>query len=207
MSKRAQLQGAARRTVGAFIGRNNDVDGYWAIGMLCRRAVDTGVASVSFDLLQRTSVPAWAIAEAAGARAATRLRRHLDGLSMPESVLRAATVELHFEPSAGEALVPYRCTHGLRRRPAAAPSQSVSAPRAVEARQVDVRVLSRSACTSDRSRAGVSRHGSTGRSSRPSQLNAHRRRCGRGDRGRRCRRGSARGAGGGAGARGRSRRR
>lgn len=55
---RAQLLlGVAHGTLSAFVGRNNDVDGYWAIGKICRHAVELGTPAVTFDLLAGTASP------------------------------------------------------------------------------------------------------------------------------------------------------
>lgn len=44
------LNGVAAGLLGSFIGRNNDIDGYWAIGKLCRFAVAEELRSVTIGL-------------------------------------------------------------------------------------------------------------------------------------------------------------
>jgi len=57
MTRRRSLNGVAVAIAGSFISRNNDVKGYWGIGMLCLQAQQTRSTSVSIDVLERTISP------------------------------------------------------------------------------------------------------------------------------------------------------
>jgi len=107
------LLGVAHGTLSAFVGRNNDVDGYWAIGKICRHAVELGTPAVTFDLLAGTASPAWEPAGAVCARAMARLDRHLETLKLSRSVIGSAVIELGFDLPAGAEGVRYRCTARL----------------------------------------------------------------------------------------------
>lgn len=50
MARRSELKGLANSLNGTFISRNNDVDGYWALGLLKRFALERGFTSVGFSL-------------------------------------------------------------------------------------------------------------------------------------------------------------
>jgi hypothetical protein len=50
MARRKDLKGIVSGLVGSFISRNNDVDGYWAIGMLCLLAQNLGISCISISL-------------------------------------------------------------------------------------------------------------------------------------------------------------
>lgn len=50
MSRRSILKGIASGVVGSFVSRNNDLDGYWGIGMLCLYARNIRKTSVTINL-------------------------------------------------------------------------------------------------------------------------------------------------------------
>ncbi len=58
MARRTELKGIACGMLGRFNSRNNDVDGYWGIGKLCRAANEYGTSSVVIDLLTAQTIPA-----------------------------------------------------------------------------------------------------------------------------------------------------
>jgi hypothetical protein len=47
---RNALKSIMSGVLGSFVSRNNDVDGYWGIGILCLKAAKLEVSSISFDL-------------------------------------------------------------------------------------------------------------------------------------------------------------
>ena len=51
MVSRHNLRGVADGTLQTFVSRNADVGGYWAVGVLCRLALEAGVTTVVIDLL------------------------------------------------------------------------------------------------------------------------------------------------------------
>ena len=60
MSGRNKLRGVAHAVLGSFISRNNDIDGYWALGLLRSFADTAGVAELRFDLVTGTAEPSGA---------------------------------------------------------------------------------------------------------------------------------------------------
>lgn len=57
MPRRAKLTNIASGLCGSFASRNNDLNGYWSIGMLRSLADKSGLTSVSFDLLTSSMQP------------------------------------------------------------------------------------------------------------------------------------------------------
>lgn len=57
MTKPTTYADAARGLLGAFTGRNNDVDGYWALGKLYTHALLRGVHRIEVDAMQSTLTP------------------------------------------------------------------------------------------------------------------------------------------------------
>lgn len=52
MARRSVLKGVASDLLTSFVSRNNDIEGYWAIGKLCRLAKETNVTRIQIDLLR-----------------------------------------------------------------------------------------------------------------------------------------------------------
>lgn len=59
MPKRKLLKGLACGIASRFVSRNNDIDGYWALGVLYAAATAADSKSVHLDLLNRTSAPSF----------------------------------------------------------------------------------------------------------------------------------------------------
>jgi len=53
----AQLKGIANDLLGTFVSRNNDIDGYWGIGVLRSYANSRDDSEVKIDLLDAEPVP------------------------------------------------------------------------------------------------------------------------------------------------------
>lgn len=98
MPRRRELTGIADAVAGSFASRNNDVNGYWALGQLYRRAKETGSLRVTVDLLshnERTTV-----AEPTASISTTYrefLSCHLSKRNLPDSWVVSASVEVQFE--------------------------------------------------------------------------------------------------------------
>jgi hypothetical protein len=58
MPKRKELRGVAAGLLGAFVSRNNDVGGYWALGKLYAHALKADAPSVCVDVLRGILTPA-----------------------------------------------------------------------------------------------------------------------------------------------------
>ena len=57
MPRRKRLKGIAHGLCGGFSSRNNDVDGYWALGLLFKVAMDSDTNSLRLNLITGESVP------------------------------------------------------------------------------------------------------------------------------------------------------
>lgn len=55
MARRIELQGIANALNGSFISRNNDFEGYWAIGQLKSLATNNSLSSITFSLTAPTT--------------------------------------------------------------------------------------------------------------------------------------------------------
>ena len=57
MAKRKELKNIMAGIFSSFISRNNDVNGYWGLGKICKFMKDNKLFKVEVDLLDRTTLP------------------------------------------------------------------------------------------------------------------------------------------------------
>ena len=57
MAKRKELKNIMIGILSSFISRNNDVDGYWALGKICKFMTENKLFNVKVDLLKRITIP------------------------------------------------------------------------------------------------------------------------------------------------------
>ena len=98
MARRKELKNIASGLYGSFISRNNDVGGYWGIGMLCLLAQQSGVQIVRIDLLAKSITPASSEFSKLVSGYSSILKKHLSAKGIPENWLASAIIELDFKP-------------------------------------------------------------------------------------------------------------
>lgn len=54
MARRKQLKGIALALLGTFVSRNNDIYGYWGLGVLKLCAMKNGLSKIIIDLLEQS---------------------------------------------------------------------------------------------------------------------------------------------------------
>lgn len=96
MSGRGALKGAAHSLVDTFVSRNNDVSGYWGIGMLYREAREHRTSKVVIDLGQDVAFPDGLVARAELARYRGYLANLLSRLHLSSSNVVGVTVTVEF---------------------------------------------------------------------------------------------------------------
>ena len=97
MPRRSELNGIADGMLGSFVSRNNDIDGYWAIGKLCAHAIQNGVTSVDVDLVAQTISPVNNAFQPMLERYARMLSEKLRTNGLQPSILAAAKLRLTFD--------------------------------------------------------------------------------------------------------------
>jgi hypothetical protein len=123
MARFRNLQDVAAGMLGAFVSRNNDIDGYWALGMLCADHRN-GSGATQLRLHERCALPVTPSAGLMVARFADRLGVMLAHHGFVPADLAAATIAVEFDieanippgrwPLSGK---PFRCTVVLTDRP------------------------------------------------------------------------------------------
>lgn len=108
MPARKRLNGAAAGILGAFVSRNNDIDGYWAVGVVYSEIDDLDLSEVTFRLLEGEVVPdlkCGSVLSGKYREAAIRvLKAH--GVN-PDEIVRADIV-IRFGPLAHNRMFPER---------------------------------------------------------------------------------------------------
>jgi hypothetical protein len=95
MASRKQFLGFACGLTSRFVSRNNDVDGYWGVGVLAKRLHDAGRGFIEFDLLSDSGTraddsTAW-------------LRHQMLMTETPAEWLSGATLRVEYTPRARDA--------------------------------------------------------------------------------------------------------
>nr|WP_315212258.1 hypothetical protein [uncultured Duganella sp.] len=90
-----KLRHIAGGLASAFVRRNNDVGGQWALGLLYREA--TADQRVQLNLLAHTSIPSTTIAQLVARNYGGFLRRAAIKKDVPPEELAEAKVELNFD--------------------------------------------------------------------------------------------------------------
>ena len=93
MKSRSLLQGIAHSLAETFISRNNDIDGYWGIGMLYAEALRQASQRVRIDLLHRHPDPSGPAARSASTHYAANLAARLERCGSPAITAAAITLE------------------------------------------------------------------------------------------------------------------
>jgi hypothetical protein len=122
MPRRRELRGAAHGLLGAFVSRNNDVAGYWALGKLYKHAKATSVDEVRVDLVKSTIMPPNAQFAGMIEFFNQMLASQLEARGLPSDWLTAAEIAVRFtgQKDANQPGDTFECSVTLtddRRRP------------------------------------------------------------------------------------------
>lgn len=95
--RRKQLKQIGSGLLHRFVSRNNDYNGYWAIGQLRLSSDRLGVRELTIDLLApEKSTPATDVGIAVAVQHQAALWRMLDRVGMPHQVLVEAAIRVKF---------------------------------------------------------------------------------------------------------------
>ncbi|MDB5337797.1 MAG: hypothetical protein JWN70_3416 [Planctomycetaceae bacterium] len=116
MYRRQQLKNLAYGIACRFASRNNDIDGYWALGLLYSAADAAATHTVRFDLVSETAAPSFKYSTKVLTQFGQYLQDRLAKLDL-EGYVFAATIDIEFniEPQPNHAMCrttwgdPFRC--------------------------------------------------------------------------------------------------
>lgn len=92
--RRSELRNIANGLLGTFVSRNNDIDGFWGLGVLRSFADSTGVQQITIDLLETDAQPH--IFESCKQHHRVWLRKSLETKSIPMEFLSVARIKVSF---------------------------------------------------------------------------------------------------------------
>ncbi|MDG9930060.1 MULTISPECIES: hypothetical protein [unclassified Pseudomonas] len=105
MSRRRTLKGVAAGVSSSFASRNNDIEGYWGLGIIYREIDTAGRSSVHLDILSGESCPPIRHAERLAETYRSFLFARVKSLGLQEHHISNAAIELAFNiPSTGKDL-------------------------------------------------------------------------------------------------------
>jgi hypothetical protein len=118
---KSKLKGIVSGLLGTFVSRNNDIDGYWGLGVLRKLAESNGLAQIEIDLLCEDE-EAEAI-ESCKTRYRRWLQTTLAKNNLSQRSLRSARIRIHFAEGFSaypDAIrdtrgLPYECLVEIRR--------------------------------------------------------------------------------------------
>lgn len=93
MTKLSRWRNIAAGLLGSFVSRNNDVGGYWALGLLY---AESDELRMRLDLLARTAMPDGVAATTVARNYGELLRRAMEREGIEQGELVGAAVELRF---------------------------------------------------------------------------------------------------------------
>lgn len=99
MPRRAQLLEIASGLLGSFVSRNNDVGGYWALGVLYRQAQEQGRTQVEVPIWPLNDSLDDALIESLAEKYRQMFLSLMARQQLPLSWLRSAVFSLEFESS------------------------------------------------------------------------------------------------------------
>ncbi len=85
------IKGIAYSLLGNFVSRNNDLDGYWAIGKFYQMALERGISTIDFDLLSPVAT------DFTTRYYHRKLLGYLDRWQLPHNLVAKANIKLLFE--------------------------------------------------------------------------------------------------------------
>ncbi|MFZ6722677.1 hypothetical protein [Undibacterium sp. Ji49W] len=98
MSRRKQLKSIAAGIADSFNSRNNDLEGYWAIGKLCRFANEQSISLVTLDLLNIVCTPESTAFNAVMYDYKVKLHALMHRQNIPATWLMEGKIEINFQP-------------------------------------------------------------------------------------------------------------
>lgn len=97
MARRSNLQGITNDLVQSFVSRNNDIDGYWALGHLLARALSDQIKRVDISLLRLDATQSDGLDRAIGSKYSDALAKMMASSRIPSTWVVQAKLTVEFE--------------------------------------------------------------------------------------------------------------
>ena len=112
MARRKQLKDIAAGIIHSFNSRNNDLEGFWALGKLRRFAIEQDINMVSLDLLKISSSPASNEFDPVLHHYRHKLTALMNKHALPANWLVKAEIQIDFHPEFNHVLHSHRSDWG-----------------------------------------------------------------------------------------------
>ncbi len=112
MPRRKQLRAIASGIASSFSSRNNDVDGYWGLGIFYKEAIGSGSNTFSLNLITGESTPAFKYSRRVASPYYEFLLQQMKKLGFEELQVTDAVVEVEFNASPTKRQVMFKATWG-----------------------------------------------------------------------------------------------
>jgi len=112
MPRRKQLKAIASGIASSFSSRNNDVDGYWGLGVFYKEAIGSGSNKFSLNLLTGESTPTFKHSKRVALPYYEFLLQQLEKLGFEEYQVTNAVVEVEFNTSPTKRQIMFKSTWG-----------------------------------------------------------------------------------------------
>jgi hypothetical protein len=100
MTRRGKLEDVAAGILGSFVSRNNDVGGYWGLGLLRSLADRQRTSTLRLDLLGQGVEPSDRLIAAIAAKYREALQRQLARRGIAKDVVTEAEIQIDFNAEA-----------------------------------------------------------------------------------------------------------
>jgi hypothetical protein len=102
MASRKELKGIAAGIAGKFVSRNNDIDGYWAMGILYEMTSEGNASKFTLDILSGQSTPKCKYSKTIAEPIVEYLHREIEKRGWDVRLVIEATVEVNFDDQTEE---------------------------------------------------------------------------------------------------------
>ena len=96
MARRKELKGIASGVLSSFNSRNNDLYGYWGIGILCLYAQRLNITTLTIDLIDKTISPSQPSAMPMICFYNQMLMSKLESRGIPTTLVKSALLSISF---------------------------------------------------------------------------------------------------------------
>jgi hypothetical protein len=112
MPRRRQLKGIAFGIASSFVSRNNDVDGYWGLGIFYKLAKEAGLNRFALNLVTGESVPTFKYSKRVAKPYHDFLMKQLNKQGFNESQVKMAIVNIDFNVTPTKKQIIFKATWG-----------------------------------------------------------------------------------------------
>ncbi len=112
MPRRRQLKGIASGIASKFISRNNDVDGYWALGLFYKTAFESGKTVFILNLVTGDSSPYFKYSARVAKQYYCFLQEQMNKLGFDDYQITDAVIEVMFDVPPTKRQIIYKHTWG-----------------------------------------------------------------------------------------------